>query len=140
MKGGLPKVAMKDKLLYVELKSGHGDSGPAWIGKARVSKSGRTLYFNGLALKSANGAGISGNYVDTVTAEEYWVSGVKKNQQDRHWAGSGIVMVDETVVDEYLAFTGLRELDPSRFKVVQFDHSDVAAQNHLRENARQDEA
>lgn len=131
---------MKDKLLYVELKSGHGDSGPAWIGKARVSKSGRTLYFNGLALGSADGQGIQGNYVDSVTSEEYWVSGVKKNQQDRHWAGSGIVMIDETVVDEYLAFTGLQELDPRRFKVVQLDHSDVAARNHLRENARRDDA
>jgi hypothetical protein len=131
---------MKDKLLYVELKSGHGDSGPAWIGKARVSKSGRTLYFNGLALKSADGEGIQGNYFDSLTGEEYWVSGAKKNQQDRHWAGSGIVMVDETVVGEYLAFTGLQALDPRRFKIVRLDHSVVAARNHLRENARQDEA
>jgi len=130
---------MKDKLLYIELKSGYGDNGPAWIGKAAQSKSGRTLYFNGLALKSAGGQGIQGNYFDSETGDEYWVSGAKKNQQDRHLAGSGIVMVDEAVVDEYLVFTGLRALDPGRFKIIRLDHSDVAARNHERENERLDD-
>jgi hypothetical protein len=44
------RVAHSDsvKLLkYIELKSGHSDNGPAWIGYVTPSKTGRTLYFNG---------------------------------------------------------------------------------------------
>jgi hypothetical protein len=36
---------------YIELKSGYHDDGPAWIARVLVSKSGRTVYFNGKALK-----------------------------------------------------------------------------------------
>ena len=43
---------MKPKLRYIELKSGFGDNGSAWIGMAEFSKSGRTVYFNGKALKN----------------------------------------------------------------------------------------
>jgi hypothetical protein len=50
---------------------------------------------------------------------------VKKNQQDRHWAGSGIVMIDKSVVEEYLALIGAHRLDPKKFKIVQLDYSDV---------------
>jgi hypothetical protein len=126
---------MKDRILYVELKSGYGDSGPAWIGKARQSKSGRTLYFDGKAFQSLNGTGTQGNYVDIETGEEYWISGVKKNQQDRHWAGSGTVMIDEAVVKDYLSFVGLKTLDPRRFEIVKLDHSDVAGRIDEMENA-----
>jgi hypothetical protein len=31
-------------LRYVELKSGHSDNGPTWIGYVMSSKTGRTLY------------------------------------------------------------------------------------------------
>jgi hypothetical protein len=48
---------MKQKLFYVELKTAYSDNGPAWIGKAFFSKSGQTIYFNGLVLKGA-GKGI----------------------------------------------------------------------------------
>jgi len=40
------------------------------------------------------------------TREEYWISGVKKNHEDRHWAGGGPVEIDLDVRDEYLKFTG----------------------------------
>lgn len=106
-------------LKYVELKSGHGDSGPAWIGYAQLSRSGQTVYFNGKALKRAKGGGISGNYFDIETGEEYWVSGVKKNGQDRHWAGSGIVMVEAAALAEYLSVTGLPFLNPKTHSVIE---------------------
>jgi hypothetical protein len=35
------------------------------------------------------------------TGEEYWVSGVKRNGEDRHWAGSGPVVVDDDAREEY---------------------------------------
>jgi hypothetical protein len=68
---------------YVELESGYHDDGPAWIARVLMSKSGRTVYFNGKALKRTTQGG-SGNYYDVQTSERYWVSGVKKKGGDRH--------------------------------------------------------
>lgn len=64
----------QNQLIYIELKSGHGDSGPAWITRAQVSKSGRTVYFNGRALKSSGGQGILGNYYCSETSGLTWKS------------------------------------------------------------------
>ena len=77
-------------LRYIGRKSGHTDNGPAWIGYVIPSKSSRTLYFNGRALMKLKGqrcGELGGNYVDMEKGES--VSGVKKNGEDRHWAGSG---------------------------------------------------
>jgi hypothetical protein len=105
-------------LKYIELKSGHADKSPAWIARVRLSKSARTVYFNGKALKRATRGGISGNHFDIETGEEYWVSGVKKNSLDRHWAGSGIVWIEASAVAEYLGVIAAAELDTSRFEVI----------------------
>jgi hypothetical protein len=115
---------MKPKLMYVELKTGYGDDGPAWIGKAEFSKSGRTIYFNGKAFKSLKGDGISGNFYDLETGDEYWISGVKKNGEDRHWAGSGKVMIGESVIEEYLKLIGKSELDKKQFEVTTLHQND----------------
>ena len=115
---------MKNKLVYVELKSGFGNDGPAWIGKAEFSKSGRTIYYNGKAFKSMKGDGISGNYFDIETEDEYWISGVKKNGEDRHWAGSGKVMIDASVIEEYLQLIGKRELDKRQFERTTLQQTD----------------
>ena len=104
-------------LRYIELKSGFGDSGPAWIGRVTLSRSKTTVYFNGRALKKAKGGWISGNYFDIETGEEYWVSGVKKNGGDRHWAGSGPVLVEQDAVEEYRLIRGVDELDPKYYVV-----------------------
>jgi hypothetical protein len=89
------------RIMYVELKSGHGDHGPAWIGYARFTRTGRSLYFHGKRLQAAKGGGISGNYFDIETGDEYWVSGPKKDGRDRHWAGGGPVTVDDDAAEEY---------------------------------------
>jgi len=104
-------------LRYIELKSGHGDSGPAWIGRVTLSRSKTTVYFNGRALKKAKSGTIAGNYIDIETGEEYWVSGVKKNGGDRHWAGSGAVLIEQAALEEYLLIRGINELDP-KFYVI----------------------
>ena len=94
----------------MELKSGHGDSGPAWIGRASTSKTGATVYFNGQAFKSLKGSGIGANYFDVETGDQYWISGIKKDDQDRHWAGGGKIEIDRTVIDVYLRETGRKVL------------------------------
>jgi hypothetical protein len=103
-------------LKYLELKSGYADNGPAWIAKVGVSKSGRTVYFNGKALK--RGQGVSANHFDLETGEKWWISGVKKDGFDRHWAGSGKVSIEAGVIEEYLGVIGAFELDRSTFEIV----------------------
>jgi hypothetical protein len=110
-------------LKYIELKTEQSDKGPAWIARVKVSRSGTTVYFNGKALRRARKGGIEGNHFDVETGEEYWVSGVKKDGTDRHWAGSGKVAIEASAVREYLEITGAAKLDESRLDVV----ADLAA-------------
>jgi hypothetical protein len=58
-----------------------------------------------------------GNYVDMETGESFWVSGVKKNGQDLHWAGSGKVRLEAAAVSDYLRVIGTETLDISRYEV-----------------------
>jgi hypothetical protein len=62
------------------------------------------------------GAG-GGNYLDMETGESFWVSGVKKNGEDRHWAGSGRVLVEAAAVSEYLQTIKSGKLYSSRCEV-----------------------
>ncbi|HVV37559.1 MAG TPA: hypothetical protein VHC63_13195 [Acidimicrobiales bacterium] len=96
---------MKDRIMYVELKSGYNDDGPAWIGRVSFSKTGRTVYYRGRTLQRKPYGGGPGNHFDVETGEEFWISGVKKSGQDRHWAGKGTVEVDEDARDEYTRLT-----------------------------------
>jgi hypothetical protein len=107
----------KRRLLYIELKTGYSDNGPAWISNVALSKSGETIYFNGKALKRMHGGGIAGNYFDLESGDEYWVSGVKKDGTNRHWAGSGKIRIDVHALGEFLQHTGQRELDSTQFEV-----------------------
>ncbi|HEY6970850.1 MAG TPA: hypothetical protein VJA94_16685 [Candidatus Angelobacter sp.] len=107
-------------LRYIELKSGHSDNGPAWIACVEQSKTGRTLYFNGrglMKLKGQRRGESGGNYIDMETGESFWVSGVKKNGQDRHWAGSGKVLIEAAAVPAYLKSIKAKTLDTSRCEV-----------------------
>ncbi len=103
-------MAGATRIMYVECKAGKGHRGRARICRVRMSKSGRTLYVGGLVLQSQRGGGVYGNYFDTTTGFEYWVSGPKKNGQDRHWAGGGDVRIDQDVVDEY--WREIRQCEP----------------------------
>jgi hypothetical protein len=119
---------MKLQIMYIELKSGQSDRGPAWIGKVEFSKSGNTIYFNGLALKKMTGTAFaysdSANYYDLENKEGYWISGIKKNGQDRHWAGGGKIMIDKSIKDEYLKLVDFDTLDPNNFELVDIKPTD----------------
>jgi hypothetical protein len=121
-------------LMYIELKSGYSDNGPAWIARVEHSRSGRTVYFNGKALARTVGPCIDGNHVDIETGKEYWVSGVKKKGDDRHWAGSGRIMIEASAVAEYLRLTSAAELDNARFDVIDDLPSPDKARLHALEN------
>ena len=103
------------ELRYIELKTGWNDNGPAWIGFVTESRSEKMVYFNDHAFQRQNGE--YSNYIDVETQEEYWISGVKKNGEDRHWAGGGIITIDKKAVALYLSITGMKELPKSRYRI-----------------------
>lgn len=103
------------EICYIERKNSN-DNGLAWITAVKRSKSGQTVYFNGKSLKKYHG--VSGNYIDIESGDEYWISGVKKDASDRHWAGSGKIMVDRAILQEYLHLIGQKSLCKSRYEIV----------------------
>ncbi|GAA4150560.1 hypothetical protein GCM10022217_03620 [Chryseobacterium ginsenosidimutans] len=121
---------MKPKIMYIENKS-YGHHGPAWIGFVEFSKSGQTVYFNNKALKKLKTPGISGNHFDIETGEEYWISGVKKNGQDRHWCGNGKIMIDKSSIAEYLKLVDSNNLDEKYFTIIEFIKTDKNRFNEL---------
>jgi hypothetical protein len=111
---------MKPEIKYIELKSGYNDDGPAWIGKVEFSKTGQTIYFNGRAFKG-NG---HGSCFDIESKESYWITGIKKDGQNRHWAGTGKIMIDQLIVDEYLKLKGWTNLDLNKFELIDTEKTD----------------
>jgi len=112
---------MQQKLIYVELKTGYSDNGPAWIGKAFLSKTGKSTYFNGqVFLKGDRHSG--GNHIEITTGDSYWISGLKRNGKDRHWAGGGKIKIDRNSVAEYLTLAKLDSLPSNKFEVVELDN------------------
>ena len=89
------------RVMYVENKDGDIDGASARIGWVRFSKSGSTVYFHGRTLTKIKGGGIRGNFVDSESGEEYWVSGVKRRGTNVHWAEPVSVLVDEDAREEY---------------------------------------
>ena len=125
---------MKRRLIYVELKSGLADRGPAWIGYGESSKSGRTIYFNDQAFQSCKGRGIGANYFDLESGDEYWISGIKKEGGDRHWAGGGRIFVHQDAISEYLEIRGYAELDPQDYEVCEVRSGNVKERINALEN------
>lgn len=94
---------------YIELKTGFSDNGPAWIARVKMSKSKRTIYFNNMALKAAGGQGIAGNYYDLESGNAFWISGIKRSEWNRHWAGGGDIMIERSVYQWYLSEIQFKE-------------------------------
>jgi hypothetical protein len=119
---------MKSRIMYIEHKSGQSDRGKAWIGKVEFSKSGQTIYFNGLAFKKMTGTAFAyseySNYYDLENREAYWISGIKRNGQDRHWAGGGKVMIDRSIAQEYLSKVDFDILDSQIYELVDIQQTD----------------
>ena len=91
----------KRRLMYIEVKSGYADDGPARIGWVTFSKTGKSIYYRGKQFASLKGKSPAANYFDTETGEEYSISGVKNKGTNRHWAGGGAVEIDSDAREEY---------------------------------------
>jgi hypothetical protein len=87
--------------MYIENKDGLIDGAPARIGWVEFSKTGRTVYYRGLALAAMKGGGMAGNFLDQETGEEFWVSGIKRRGSNTHPADSVVAVVDEDAKEEH---------------------------------------
>ena len=105
--------------MYIELKTGYSDDGPAWIGYVRTSKSKKTVYFNDRAFQKK--IGNYSNYIDIENGDEYWISGIKKAESNRHWAGHGKIKIDRRAVTEYLSLIGEEKLPLNLFELVDIE-------------------
>ena len=109
-------------LMYIELKTGYSDDGPAWIGYVKTSKTKKTIYFNDHAFQKYNGS--YSNYIDIENGEEYWISGLKKKESNRHWAGHGKIMIEpQEAVNEYLTLIGGKKLPLNFFEIIDIEDS-----------------
>jgi hypothetical protein len=84
--------------MYIEAKNG-GLSGPARIGRVAFSKSGKSIHYGGRTFQTLAGSGFKANYFDTETADEYWISGCKKDGTDALYTTT--VEIDEDAREEY---------------------------------------
>ena len=92
----------RSKIMYIESKA-EGIEGPAVIGRVYFSKSGKTLYYKGHKFQSLKGAGYKANYFETESGDQYWISGPRKDGNDRLYGGQNGVLIDEDVLEEYRA-------------------------------------
>lgn len=65
------------------------------------SKTGRTLYHGGKSFQSLKGRGFKSNYYDVETGEEYWISGPRKDGEDRLHGERVPVEIDADVRAQY---------------------------------------
>jgi hypothetical protein len=90
----------KSRIMYMEDKS-DGLSGPARIGRVTYSKTGKTLKYGSQTFQSLKGSGFKSNYFDTETGRRYWISGPRKDGQDRLYGERVPVEIDDDVAEEY---------------------------------------
>ena len=89
--------------MYIEDKS-QGLEGEARIGRVFFSQSGRTIYYRGRKFQSLKGNGFKANYFDVETQEEFWISGPRKDRDDRLYGGHYGVIIDDDVAEEYAEY------------------------------------
>lgn len=91
---------LRSRIMYIESKS-ESLTGAARIGRVLFSKRGSTLHYRDQSFQSLKGAGFKANYYDVATLEHYWISGPRKDGQDRLYEGGPAVAIDDDVWEEY---------------------------------------
>jgi hypothetical protein len=90
----------KTRIMYIERKA-ETLNGPARIGRVTFSKTGRTVEYGGQKFQKSK-SGYKWNHFEVETGEEYWISGPRRDGQDRLYPQSTRpVEIDDDVRDEY---------------------------------------
>lgn len=111
---------MKTRVMYIELKEPNNRlnrgalSNFARIGKVSFSKTGKTIYYDGRTFRSLKGKGFKANYFEVDTKEKYWISGCRRDGQDRLYNERLPIEIDEEIREEY--WLGIRKLPSHREK------------------------
>ena len=90
----------RTRIMYIECK-GDGLIGEARIGRVTFSKTGKSIHYQGKRFEALKGRGFKANYCDVETGEYYWISGCKKNGQDRLYGERLPIYIDDDVKEEY---------------------------------------
>jgi hypothetical protein len=94
------------RFMYIENKDGEIYGSDARIGWVTFSKTGKSIYYKDKTLKRISGGGVAGNYYDNDTGDEYWISGIKKEGCNSHWAEKVKIEIDEDALEEYKNIKG----------------------------------
>lgn len=95
--------------MYIENKSGENPLvGEARIGRVSFSKTGKSIHYKGKTFETLSGTGLKANYSDVETGDHYWISGCKKNGEDRLYYERLPIFIDDDVREEY--WTEIRNL------------------------------
>lgn len=86
--------------MYVERKAG-ALTGDARIGRVTFNRTGRTICYGGKVFRRIVGGGFKSNYVDEATGDDYWISGCKRNGDDRMYGSQRPVPIDADAREEY---------------------------------------
>lgn len=90
----------KTRIMYIENKSA-SLNGPARIGRVTFSKTGKSISYGVRTFQSLKGSGFKANYFDT-DREKFWISGPRKDGEDRLYAeSSSPIEIDPDVAEEY---------------------------------------
>jgi hypothetical protein len=90
----------KTRIMYIEDKS-EGLHGPARIGRVTFSKSGRSVNYQGRTFLRVDND-YKYNHIAEDNGERFWISGPRKDGQDRLYPESAMpVEIDEDVRVEY---------------------------------------
>lgn len=90
---------MRTRIMYIENKQEF--SGEARIGRVQFSKSGKSIYYQGKAYQTLAGRGFKSNYFEVETNVEYWISGCRKDGDDRLYGERLPIYIDDDVREEY---------------------------------------
>ncbi|MFL9842665.1 1-deoxy-D-xylulose-5-phosphate synthase [Sphingomonas sp. ST-64] len=94
----MPKL--QTRIMYIEDKS-EGFNGPARIGRVTLSKTGRSVHYQGRTFRKAGG-GYKYNYIAEDNGAHFWISGPRRDGADRLYPKSRMpVEIDADVADEY---------------------------------------
>jgi len=96
----MTKQTYPPRIMYIECKDNTLD-GPARIGRVTFTRTGATLRYKDQSFQSQKGSGFKSNYFELETGKEFWISGPRKDGQDRLYGVGLPVEIDDDVREEY---------------------------------------
>jgi hypothetical protein len=96
----MTKQIYPPRIMYIECKDNTLD-GAARIGRVTFTRTGATLRYKDMEFQSLKGNGFKSNYFEVESGKEYWISGPRRDGQDRLYGYGLPVEIDEDVRAEY---------------------------------------